>query len=94
MLEFNSLPALPCLLYSLSTHILHADYTLLLLMLDMLRVLSPAASHTGAAGFVLLSLVNFILIIVLGKDVGYEATNNPYQQAKASGIQFQTSAPV
>jgi hypothetical protein len=47
----------------------------------------------GAAGFVLLSLVNFILIIVLGKDVGYEV-NNPYQQAKASGIQFQTSAPV
>jgi hypothetical protein len=48
----------------------------------------------GAAGFVLLSLVNFILLIVLGKDVGYEANNNPYQQAKASGIQFQTSAPV
>lgn len=42
----------------------------------------------------LLSLVNFILLIVLGKDVGYEAVNNPYQQAKASGIQFQTSAPV
>lgn len=41
----------------------------------------------------LLSLVDFILIIVLGKDVGYEV-NNPYQQAKASGIQFQTSAPV
>jgi hypothetical protein len=59
----------------------------------------PSAVHlthavTGAAGFVLLSLVNFILLIVLGKDVGYEANNNPYQQAKASGIQFQTSAPV
>jgi len=43
---------------------------------------------------VLLSLVNFILLIVLGKDVGFDPVTNNYQQAKASGIQFQTSAPV
>jgi hypothetical protein len=52
------------------------------------------AAVAGAAGFVLLSLVNFALLIVLGKDVDYNAVDNPYQQAKASGIQFQTSAPV
>lgn len=68
---------------------------------NLLFCLSPSPSllgHVsliaGAAGFVLLSLVNFILLIVLGKDVGYDATTNQYQQAKPSGIQFQTSAPV
>jgi hypothetical protein len=60
-------------------------------------VLCPASctNHAGAAGFVLLSLTNFVLLIVLGKDVGYEAQhNNPYREAKASGIAFQSSAPV
>lgn len=53
-----------------------------------------AHAHAGAAGFVLLALTNFVLLIVLGKDVGFEPDSVRYQAAKASGIQFQTSAPV
>lgn len=53
------------------------------------RDVEQDAVNAAAAGYVLLGLVNFVLIIVLGKDFGYEAAQN-YQQT----VQFQTSAPV
>eukprot|EP00879_Flechtneria_rotunda_P008643 GHRR01009056.1.p1 GENE.GHRR01009056.1~~GHRR01009056.1.p1 ORF type:complete len:169 (+),score=45.54 GHRR01009056.1:161-667(+) len=57
------------------------------------RDVGQDAVNAASAGFVLLGLTNFALIIVLGKDFGFESPPK-YQQAHTGGIQFQTSAPV
>lgn len=57
-----------------------------------IRDVEQDAVNAASAGLVLLGLVNFALIIVLGKDFGYEAAQH-YQQT-GNNIQFQTSAPV
>lgn len=56
------------------------------------RDVEADAVNAAAAGNVLLGVVNFALIIVLGKDFGYEPAQQ-YQQT-GNNIQFQTSAPV
>jgi hypothetical protein len=61
------------------------------------RDIAQDAINAASAGFVLLSLTNFALIILLGKDFGYEAPSRQYHQFQQSGlnnIQFQTSPPV
>jgi hypothetical protein len=60
-----------------------------------LRDIGQDAANAATAGFVLLGMTNFVLIIVLGKDFGYDAAaSNSYQQTSSAAIQFQTSAPV
>jgi len=61
------------------------------------RDLGQDSVNAAAAGFVLLGIVNFALIIVLGKDFGVTpaAPANAYQPpGSLHSIQFQTSAPV
>ncbi|KIZ07467.1 hypothetical protein MNEG_0477 [Monoraphidium neglectum] len=61
------------------------------------RDIGQDSVNAAAAGFVLLGITNFVLIIVLGKDFGVpQGMTNPYQQPGAGlhAIQFQTSAPV
>lgn len=59
------------------------------------RDIAQDAVNAAAAGFVLLSLTNFALIIVLGKDFGYTGPAAPkYQATNGGGLQFQVSAPV
>lgn len=60
------------------------------------RDLGQDSVNAAAAGFVLLGITNFALIIVLGKDFGVPpGSANPYQAPGSShAIQFQTSAPV
>ncbi len=61
--------------------------------------LGQDAINAAAAGFVLLSIANFALIIILAKDFGVERSP-AYHQApnsynnNANIMQFQTSAPV
>ncbi|KAF8068254.1 hypothetical protein HT031_001941 [Scenedesmus sp. PABB004] len=56
------------------------------------------AVNAAAAGYVLLGLANFVLIIILGKDFGAEpphAYAATHHHGGAGGtMQFQTSAPV
>lgn len=61
-----------------------------------IRDLGQDATNAAAAGFVLLGITNFALIIVLGKDFGLPAAEkNAYQPPGGMhAIQFQTSAPV
>jgi hypothetical protein len=56
------------------------------------RDLGQDSVNAAAAGFVLLGLANFVLLIVLGKDFGVQPQVQ-YQQA-GMGMQYQTSAPV
>jgi hypothetical protein len=57
------------------------------------RDLGQDSVNAAAAGFVLLGLANFVLLIVLGKDFGVQPQGGQYQQA-GMGMQYQTSAPV
>lgn len=52
------------------------------------------AVNAASAGFVLVGIANFALIIVLAKDFGYQPAGGQYQQTGSAGIQFQSSAPV
>ncbi|WIA11053.1 hypothetical protein OEZ85_011205 [Tetradesmus obliquus] len=73
----------------------HDFITTLVLGPIMLRDIGQDANNAATAGFVLLGMTNFVLIIVLGKDFGYDAAaHNSYQQTNSAAIQFQTSAPV
>lgn len=58
------------------------------------RDLQQDSINAAAAGFVLLGVTDFALLIVIGKDFGVQpgAYAAPYQPP--NGIQFQSSAPV
>lgn len=63
------------------------------------RDLRQDATNAAAAGFVLMSLTNFVLIILLGRDFGLAQAGGAGGTAGAylppgHGITFQTSAPV
>ena len=60
--------------------------------------LAQDSVNAAAAGFVLLGIANFVLIIVLGKDFGLPQGGVAAYPQPASGglhaIQFQTGPPV
>ncbi len=51
------------------------------------------ATNAASAGFVLLGITNFALLIVLSKDFGIDNHRGPRYEPP-SMVQFQSSAPV